>query len=419
MKTKSFFLPGGGIDVAAMQAHRDSMPTGAIGMPRPGAQHPSEILNELVEDFSEFGDSVKATAKETREAIAETRARLQAIEQHVVGLETTGQRGGHMSDGIAAQVLQAAREDSSFLHIQQWNHGSARISLSAGIRAALTNQGLGSSSDTAFPGNPDRRGMVGEVFRRLRLMDILPSRPVSTGQTEFVQMGSSGDAAEQEIEGDEKQQIDMEGTLVTANVVTIAAWTTASRQVLSDETALQREIDRVLRFKCLARLEHQLINGIGGSGKINGLVNQATVYTNHGFSVTATNYADQLGGCVSAMETEGYLPSAIILNPIDALEHSLTKDAEHRYLFGNPAAPAPLSLWNLPVVTTPSMPLGSAMVLDASTVSVTDREAPSVVVSNSHADYFTRNLVAVLGELRAGLEVLDTRGVRFLDLNPS
>ena len=50
MKTKSFFLPGGGIDVAAMQAHKDSMPTGAIGMPRPGSQHPSEILNELVED---------------------------------------------------------------------------------------------------------------------------------------------------------------------------------------------------------------------------------------------------------------------------------------------------------------------------------------------------------------------------------
>lgn len=52
-------------------------------------------------------------------------------------------------------------------------------------------------------------------------------------------------------------------------------------------------------------------------------------------------------------------------------------------------------------------------------VSVLDREQPSVMLSNSHKDYFTRNLVAILGELRAGLEVRDGFAVYRMDLNAS
>ena len=68
-------------------------------------------------------------------------------------------------------------------------------------------------------------------------------------------------------------------------------------------------------------------------------------------------------------------------------------------------------LWNVPVVASPSVPLGQALTIDTSFVTVLDREAPSVMLSNSHADYFVRNLVAILGELRAGLEVRDTGAV--------
>lgn len=50
--------------------------------------------------------------------------------------------------------------------------------------------------------------------------------------------------------------------------------------------------------------------------------------------------------------------------------------------------------------------------LDTSYTSVLDRQAVSVLISNSHKDYFTRNLILILAELRAGLEVLDTLAVR-------
>lgn len=56
--------------------------------------------------------------------------------------------------------------------------------------------------------------------------------------------------------------------------------------------------------------------------------------------------------------------------------------------------------------------------IDASLVTVLDREQMSVVLSDTHAEYSVCNLVAILGELRAGLKILDTAAVRKFDLPP-
>jgi HK97 family phage major capsid protein len=67
-------------------------------------------------------------------------------------------------------------------------------------------------------------------------------------------------------------------------------------------------------------------------------------------------------------------------------------------------------------VTSSKIPQGQVLVLDTAYITVLDREAASVMVSNSHKDYFTRNLVLILGELRAGLEVLDGQAIYLVDL---
>ncbi|MOA37779.1 hypothetical protein D3C78_1594010 [compost metagenome] len=45
--------------------------------------------------------------------------------------------------------------------------------------------------------------------------------------------------------------------------------------------------------------------------------------------------------------------------------------------------------------------------MDPAYVTVLDRQKTDVMISTSHNDYFTRNLVLILSECRAGLEVLD------------
>jgi len=47
------------------------------------------------------------------------------------------------------------------------------------------------------------------------------------------------------------------------------------------------------------------------------------------------------------------------------------------------------------------------MTIDTSLVTVVGRAQMIEMLTNSYADYFVRNLVAILGEMRAGLEILE------------
>lgn len=423
------------VDMTAINAARDAIISRG-GVPPFGGVSPTirsdapdaSSLAELValhqglhEDVMDFGQEAKSQAKEVAKAMSELRVRMMAVEQHVVdGGGNFGPGGGSFHvNSMAELVLNEARNDASFAHLARWNEGTARLDIQAGIRAALTNDGAGTSNDFGYPGNPNRGPMVGEVHRPLTLLDVLPTRKVDTDKTEFVQMTSTGDAAEQEHEGDEKTEVSLNGTLVQANVVTIASWTTASKQVLTDQTALQGEIDRVLRYKCLARLEDQILNGTGGTGKIDGLINQATALVPTIAGSASTDMADRIGESLTRQADAGYSPSVVILNPLDWFEIQIQRTTDNQYLFGSPIMPVAPSLWNSTVVTSPYMPRTAALTIDPNFTTITDREAPSVVVSTSHSNYFVRNLVAILGELRAGLEVLDTAAVYLVDLNES
>lgn len=343
-------------------------------------------------------------------------SRIGDLEQEFARIPAGGYGHGGQQASIGSLAMQQIEEGNqpAFANLKDWNAGTCRINLNAGIRAALTNDGAGGVDSTSVPRQPEQRGIFTSPGRPVRLLDALPSRPTSRDSVQFVQLGVSGDAAEQIKEGDEKAEVDFEGTPQTANIVTIAAHTTASRQVLSDHPALQAAIDMLIRRKLLDRLENQLVNGPGGEGRINGLRNQATVFT----PTIGTTAADIIGESLTRQADRGYLPSLVLMNPMDWFRLQITRKVagEEEYVFGSPTMPVPPALWNTAIVPTASMPAGEAMTIDTSFTTVLDREAPSVLLSNSHKDYFTRNLVLILGELRAGLEVLDTAAIYKMSL---
>lgn len=395
---------------------RNRMAFGQLGAV--GTVNVAEEYRRVQGELRELDTDLRSYHESTQRGIQEMDSRLAAVEQTVVSLPAGGGSAAVFRGGVslAVRAVEQARDDASFAHIAKWNQGTARIELQAGIRAALTNDGMGTSNDTSYPGRANRGPIVTGPDRDLRLLDYLPSRPVSESSTEYVQMHADADAAEQVVEGDEKQYIDMEGILKRANIATIAGWTSASKQVLSDESAMQNVIDRVLRYKCSARLEHQIINGPGGDGRINGLLNQATTFV----PTIGTSPADIIGESMVRQANNGYMPMLVVMNPLDWFRLQIEKtNTEGEYLFGSPTMPVPPALWNAAVVPTPSLAEGTALTIDTSFVTVTDREKVSVVVSTSHADFFTRNLVAILGELRAGLEVHDTFAVYEMDISGS
>lgn len=72
-----------------------------------------------------------------------------------------------------------------------------------------------------------------------------------------------------------------------------------------------------------------------------------------------------------------------------------------------PYLPYTKSLWCVPVVEYKgTMPQKTAFVGNWKKAVLWDRETTTISISDSHADYFTRNLVAILAELRAAFAVI-------------
>ena len=105
-------------------------------------------------------------------------------------------------------------------------------------------------------------------------------------------------------------------------------------------------------------------------------------------------------------------PTAALLNPVD-YETIRTLSGTSPYLSGPPItvdSDGTERLFSVPLIVTPSVPDDTALVADMQSVGVWLRSA-EIYLSQSHASYFTFNLVAILAELRAAHGVLAPAGV--------
>lgn len=362
------------------------------------------------------------------ESLGEINARLQAVEQVAAevhsrcgSFDILGPGGVGASWRPGAEALSRLADNPQFASVveaAQRNQAvslfNVRANLDRSIKAALVNEGgADSNGANTMPSRPDRGPLVGPAMRPLRLLDVLPSRPVTGDAVEYVRLIVEGDAAGQEGEGSPKARLDLNGESARAEIETVAGWTPASKQVLADHGALQGQIDLVIRHKVLSALEHKLINGQGGSGAIEGFLTAGTLFV----PTIGTTAADVIGEALVTQANLGFQPNLVLLNPLDWYRIQITKtETEGEYIFGSPTMPVPPALWNTAIVVTPSVAQGTGLTVDTAYTSLLDRQQLVVTLSNSHEDYFVRNLVAILGELRAGLEVLHESAVYHFDL---
>jgi HK97 family phage major capsid protein len=109
-------------------------------------------------------------------------------------------------------------------------------------------------------------------------------------------------------------------------------------------------------------------------------------------------------------------PTAYILNPTEWETIDLLQDNEGRYFFGGPSVLGTPRLWGLPVVESEAMTAGVGVVGDMRQCVLWDREAASIMASDSHMDFFTRNMVAILAELRAAFGIFRPAAIVEMDL---
>lgn len=256
-------------------------------------------------------------------------------------------------------------------------------------------------------------GIWGAPEQQLIVENLIPHIPVSTSAVEYLKHTGFTNNAGVVAEGAAKAESTFEFDLATANVVTIAHWTKITEQLAADAPAVTAYINAKMLYGLQLKVDNQIISGTGTSTQLGGFLKSGN-HTDYSSAVTVPTGANLMDFALlikTKLDTLGYPPKVLLLNPEDWAGLALLKDAQKRYLLGGPAGVTTKSLWGLPVETSASVPSGKYVMADFALGStIYDRQEVALEIDRE-GDDFRKNLLTIRVERRLGLGVEDAAAI--------
>jgi HK97 family phage major capsid protein len=250
-------------------------------------------------------------------------------------------------------------------------------------------------------------GVLPLLFKRLVVADLLA--PGTTDSTSITYMKETAftNAAAAVAEGQPKPESTLAFDQVADAVAKIAHWLPVTDEMLDDVAQIASYIDARLRLGLDIAEEDQLLNGNGTAPNMTGLLNRTGLTTATVRAGSVTNAEAIFVAMMAVFNGSFVMPTGTILNPSNWQTTQLSKDGNGRYYGSGPfAGPQAPTLWGLPVVVTPSIVLNTGFTgAYNSAAQVFRKGGVRVEASNSHSDFFIRNLTAIRCEERAALAV--------------
>lgn len=270
-------------------------------------------------------------------------------------------------------------------------------------KAVIT--GLSSTSGGALVVNDRTNILVPAVRDEMRVVDLMRRMTTNSDTVEYVQVTTETNAAAGVLEATAvndgaKPESSVAMAVVSEIVETIAHYINITRRAAADAGQLRAYVDDFLMWGLMDTLNDQVINGTGTTPQLQGLDDlsgtQAQAWDTD--ILTTTRKARTLVRTVG-----GATPTAYVLNPADWQTIDLTQDNEARYYFGGPARVGTPMLWGLPVVEDEAVTAGLGFVGDWRMGIIWDREQARIYMTDSHSDYFIRNILTLLAEMRVAI----------------
>jgi HK97 family phage major capsid protein len=366
----------------------------------------------IVKSLKEHGDAIAKFKEKVIDDLGEIslksqehNARLLEVEQIVARGIQHGRGGDHEP---ASTVIDITQYEDRLSMLRDGTTKSVRLPV-----RSFTPSRVKATTNSAFPGQADRDPeLYYSLTRPLSVRDLLITRPTTGNTVDFVKATRSGNAAPQydaanptlNGEGALKKQIDLTFAADSAKVSTLAVWTAASRQVIDDVREMQDFINTTLLDAVQEEEDAQLLYGDGTAMNLHGLIPQAAAYSR---GVTGDGPNATIRRAITQVQLARGTPTGLIVNPVAFELLELETDEQGRYLVTyNVTQDGRTTSWRVPVVATDAMQENQFLIGDfVRAARLYDRQQATVMVSLDHADFFTRNLVAVLAEERITLTV--------------
>lgn len=316
-------------------------------------------------------------------------------------------RESHGARIVAGELYKKALEGGVFHRSLKSKIGDVHLGemMDRGEFHALIT-GASDTSAGAFV-EPTRIGYYQRPDRPLRLLDLIFIGETDSDSIEFVRETAFTNAAAETAEA--TADTGTSGTKPQSNITyekdsepvrTVAHWVATTRRALADAARLRSMIDGRLSMGLLQRLETQLVSGDGVGENLLGLLNQPGMLSQ---SRGADTLIDAIHKAITKVRLAFHEPNAVGINPLDWEAIRLAKNSNGDYLYGPPALAGQMTAWGIGVVAGAQFPAANPLVGDFAQAEFYVREGVQVLASDSHADFFIRNLIALLAEMRGAL----------------
>ncbi len=246
-------------------------------------------------------------------------------------------------------------------------------------------------------------GIVPVPLRPPVVADLLSSGPTTSNAITYMRETALTLAAAAVAEGAPKPESAITLAPVTDPVVKLAHWIPITDELLEDVPAMGAYIDTRLSQGLQVVEDDQLLNGSGVAPNMVGLLARPGLApaVARGTDTNADAIAKQMAAIQASTNR---VPTGVIIHPTNFESVLLAKDAQGRYIGLGPGAPPAIpSIWGKPVAVSKAIAVGTALVVSGTAAMIFRRGGINVQASNSHQDFFIKNLTAIRAEERLAL----------------
>jgi HK97 family phage major capsid protein len=252
----------------------------------------------------------------------------------------------------------------------------------------------------------DRKDIVVPIpERRVRLLDVITVGSTDSDTIEYARETTRTHAAAETAYGTAAPEAAYGWTKDSTTVKRIPHFVPATKGALADAGQLGTLLRTNLLKGVRLRVEGQVLNGDGTGENLAGITDNTYTIGSQALGSDTRHDAVHKAITVVRVAYQGE-PSVIGIHPNDFERVVLEKDANGNYVNGRGASEFS-TLWGLTPVVSTLFTEGTPLVGDYEQAVLWVRSGLVIETSDSHSDFFTKGLVAVMATMRAAFAVLE------------
>lgn len=242
------------------------------------------------------------------------------------------------------------------------------------------------------------------ALRRPVVADLMPNTPYDQAAAVYMEETTFTNNAATANEGASGTDSALAYTERSSPMREIKNWLPVTEVQLEDEASARSLVDNRLLTMLDLTEETQLLTGDGNAPNLEGFLVKSGVQSQ---AKGSDPTPDAIYKAMTKVRHTGFAePSALVIHPNDWEPIRLLKTSEGVYIWGSPTEAGPERVWGMPAVITTAITENTGLLGDFPLYSeIFRRRGTTIKVSDSHSDYFIKNILAIRADKRLALAI--------------